>query len=81
MPTIARVGPYRVFFFSNEDLEPPHVHIERDESLAKFWLDPVDLVTRGSFPTHELNKLLKLVVEHQHEWLEKWREYHRNTQG
>jgi hypothetical protein len=36
MPAIARVGPYRVFFYSNEGLEPPHVHIQRGRSLAKF---------------------------------------------
>jgi hypothetical protein len=43
MPTIAQVGPYRVFFYSNEGHEPPHVHIERDDSVAKFWLAPVDI--------------------------------------
>jgi hypothetical protein len=39
MPPIARFGPYRVFFFSNEGREPPHIHAQRDSSLAKFWLE------------------------------------------
>lgn len=30
MPTILRDGPYRLFFYSNEGEEPPHVHVERD---------------------------------------------------
>jgi hypothetical protein len=34
MPTIARLGPYRVLFFSNEALEPPHVHMQHEKSLA-----------------------------------------------
>ena len=41
MPTVFRSGPYRFYFYSHEPNEPPHVHIDRDESSAKFWLDPV----------------------------------------
>jgi hypothetical protein len=79
MPTIARIGPYRVFFYSKEDFHPPHVHIERDDSVAKFWLDPVDLASSRDFPTHELNKLWDLVVEKQETWLQEWYERHGNT--
>ncbi|HTR38030.1 MAG TPA: DUF4160 domain-containing protein [Bryobacteraceae bacterium] len=49
MPTIARVGPYRVFFFSNEGFEPPHVHIQREQALAKFWLETVALRMQLAF--------------------------------
>jgi len=38
VPTILRDGPYRFFFFSNEGFEPPHVHVQRDRAIAKFWL-------------------------------------------
>jgi hypothetical protein len=41
VPTIERVGPFRVFFYSGDLDEPPHIHVERDDCLAKFWLDPV----------------------------------------
>jgi hypothetical protein len=56
--------------------EPPHVHISRDDAVAKFWLLPVDLANSDGFPAHELNKIRKHVVEHQQEWLEKWYEQH-----
>jgi hypothetical protein len=36
VPTVARIGPYRFFFFGNESLEPPHIHVQRDRNLAKF---------------------------------------------
>jgi hypothetical protein len=36
MPVIGREGPYRFFFYSHEPNQPPHV--QRDRSLAKFWL-------------------------------------------
>jgi hypothetical protein len=38
MPTIYRHGGYRFFFFSNEGEEPPHIHIEAQGNVAKFWL-------------------------------------------
>jgi hypothetical protein len=43
MPTVLREGPYRFFFYSHEPNEPPHVHVDRDDDSAKFWLEPVAL--------------------------------------
>ena len=43
MPTVLRSGPYRRFFYAGDGHAPPHVHVERDEGAAKFWLDPVRL--------------------------------------
>jgi hypothetical protein len=40
MPTILRHGPYRFFFYAGDADEPPHVHVERDDNKAKFWLAP-----------------------------------------
>jgi hypothetical protein len=81
MPTIARLGPYRVFFFSNEGLEPPHVHIQRERSLAKFWLQPITLALATDFSARELRQLERLVTENQQGWTEAWHEFfgHRNA--
>jgi hypothetical protein len=40
MPTIARADAYRIFFYGHEPNEPPHVHVERERSEAKLWLEP-----------------------------------------
>ena len=40
-PTVLQSGPYRFFFFSSDRNEPTHVHVKRDDKLAKFWLAPV----------------------------------------
>ena len=45
MPTILRIGSYRFFFYSNEFGEPAHIHIQRDNLLAKFWLKPIALAS------------------------------------
>ena len=38
-PTVLRVGPFRLFFFSREE-ERRHVHVAHPDGEAKFWLDP-----------------------------------------
>ena len=43
MPTVLCIGPYRFFFYAGDRNEPEHIHVERDRSNAKFWLDPVRL--------------------------------------
>jgi hypothetical protein len=48
------VGPYRVNFHSHEPSEPPHVHVDRDDESAKFWLDPVALARNHGFGPVEL---------------------------
>jgi hypothetical protein len=75
MPTILRDGPYRLFFYAGDRDEPPHVHIERDKNIAKFWLDPVRLQNSGGFGRTELNRIQKLVDENQEVLLRSWNEY------
>ncbi len=43
MPTVLRKKGYRFFFFSSDRREPPHLHVEKGEGNAKFWLDPIVL--------------------------------------
>ena len=75
MPTILRIGPYRFFFYSNENQEPAHIHIQRERMLAKFWLNPVALASSTRFSSKELRKLEQLVVDNRNVFLEAWNEY------
>lgn len=77
MPTILRNGPYRVYFYSHEPNEPPHVHIDRDEQSAKFWLDPVALARNLGFNAQELRKIERMIREHKEKLLEAWDGYFR----
>ncbi len=75
MPTILRVGSYRFFFYAGDGGEPKHVHVERDDNVAKFWLSPVRLDRSGGFSRSELLDIHKIVEEHQSEFLEVWNDY------
>ena len=75
VPTIKRIGPYRVYFHSHEPHEPPHVHADRENFSAKFWLSPVNLARNLGFSPVELRKIRGVVIEHQSEFLEAWHGY------
>ena len=76
MPTVLKISGFRFFFFSNEGEEPPHIHVERAEGYAKFWLLPdVSLAWSRLFKPRERTRLQKLVGQNQEFFLEKWDEY------
>jgi len=55
--------------------EPEHVHIERDDRVAKFWLDPVRLQRSGGFGSGELNRIQRLVEDNREDLIRSWNEY------
>ena len=75
MPTVLKVQGYRFFFFSQEGNEPPHIHVEHGDKVAKYWLNPTNLASSYGFRSHELSKMRMLVNEHNELFLEKWYEH------
>ena len=75
MPTILRKGPYRVYFFSHEANEPPHVHVDRGECTAKIWLGTLQVARNIRFPAHELSRVERLIASHRQELLDAWHGY------
>ena len=75
MPTVRVVGPYRFYFYSHEPNEPPHIHVDRDDFSAKFWIDEISLAKNFGFSQKEINVLQSLVIKHRKEFLDKWHEY------
>ena len=57
MPTVLRVSGFRFFFYSLEGSEPPHIHVEHGDNIAKFWLVPVAVAESRGFRLHELNRV------------------------
>ncbi len=64
MPTILRIDGFRFFFYSNENDEPPHVHVEKGDAEAKIWLEPKMAVGyfRG-FSSREVNGIMNITAE------------------
>lgn len=78
MPTVFRSGPYRFFFFAGDRDEPPHVHVERENNRAKFWLDPMRMQNSGGFSGIELNRISALIEANLDLLLRAWDEYFNN---
>ena len=72
MPTLLLSGPYRIFFYSGDREEPPHVHVERDRCRAKFWLQPTRLAHSRGFSRPELSRIESLVREYEEQFLMSW---------
>jgi len=66
------VGPYRIYFYSHESNEPPHVHVDRDDQSAKFWLRPITLAFNLGFSPVELRRIQRILDENENSLLERW---------
>lgn len=80
MPTVLVVDGFRFFFFSNEGFEPPHIHVEKGDGHAKWWLgESPELAYSEGFTPSQLRRLRELVVEHRDLFAGTWNEYfHRS---
>jgi len=74
MPTVLRSGPY-LSSSIRDRVEPPHVHVARDDSEAKFWLGPVRLQRNDGFRSGELQRIAALVEANEQMLLEAWHGY------
>lgn len=75
MPTVLRVKAYRFYFYSHEPNEPSHIHVDRDNLSAKFWLKPVALASNIGFSAKELRKIHSIIEKHQETLVEDWNGY------
>ena len=76
VPTILRSGPYRVYFYSHEPNEPPHVHVDRDRASCKMWLNPVALASSLGFKPAELRDIERLVNDNRAMLVRAWEEFY-----
>lgn len=75
MPAVKFVGPYRLFFYSADGAEPVHIHVEREDKIAKYWLRPVRLACGGGYSGKELIRIQKIVEDEEEDLIEAWNEY------
>jgi hypothetical protein len=74
MPTVLIKRGYRFFFYIN-DHTPPHIHIEKERSTAKFDLKNAELIKSRRFNASEIAEIRKLVVENIELFKSKWDDY------
>ena len=75
MPLVFRHNGFRFHFFSNEGdpREPVHVHVTKDGSDAKFWVQPeVNVAYNHGFPARILSELSAIIETRCNEIEEAW---------
>lgn len=71
-PTVARDGPFRLFFFSREE-ERIHVHVSHPDGEAKFWLTPaVTIATYTGLSRRQVREAQTVVEAHLEEIQNAW---------
>ena len=75
MPTILRSAGFRFFFYSNENNEPPHIHIEKGDASAKIWLQPIEIENNYGFSSREMNQIILIVQNNQSQFIDFWHDY------
>ena len=76
MPTVLILFGLRFFFYS-EDHEQMHVHVQRDNSTAKFDFsgNEVFLVYNHGLSAQDIKNAKELIEEHKEEFSNKWKAY------
>ena len=82
VPSLFRVGGYLVFFWSNENGEPIHVHIAKGKpspGATKIWLTRsggcVVANNAGRIPQSDLNELMEIISAQFFLICRKWKEH------
>lgn len=82
LPKLFTIGGYIVYFWSNEDGEPIHVHISEGKPMpnaTKIWLTKTGgciVANNGSkIPPKDLNKLLEVISAQFFIICAKWKEF------
>ena len=70
-------GEYRFSFYIN-DHHPPHIHVEKERSTAKFLIKNAELVKSKRFNASELNEIRKIILENIELFKIKWDERFTN---
>lgn len=74
MPKLFEDSGFTFRFFAADLDEPIHVHIEKDNSAAKFWVNPVVCAVDGGFNRRELRQIAQIIAARQLEIVAKWHE-------
>jgi hypothetical protein len=78
MPTVFRYNGFRFFFYANEGTprEPVHIHVEKNDVEAKFWLRPdVRVAYNDGYDARTLRELLEIVELNRLQIERAWNEF------
>jgi hypothetical protein len=84
LPSLFQIGKYKVFFWSDENHEPIHVHVcvgKPSPNATKFWLTSrgkcILAHNAGRIPEYDLNELMEFISAQYFLICRVWKSHHR----
>lgn len=84
MPQLLRIGPYILYFWSNESepLEPVHVHVAEGKAVSnatKIWITGTGKAllcnNNSQIPERILNRIMRVVEANSAEFIQVWTDH------
>ena len=73
MPTILNENGFRFFFYSSDQNEPAHIHIEKGDAEGKIWLEPkLRIAYMHGFTNAETKQITVIVFEQFDHFKKQW---------
>lgn len=82
MPTVLYIYGWRLYFYSNEGMEPIHIHAEKGDMECKYWLDIREIQINEAF-AHNLTpsarrEIKKIIYQHFDIIVNAWEKYFKS---
>ena len=81
MPTVIFLFGWRYFFYSDEGSEPLHIHCEKGEKEAKFWLDvktrAITLAFAHNMSAKDMRDVKRVIGQYFDELLKAWKNHQK----
>jgi len=85
MPTILTLLGWRFFFYANERNEPIHVHCQKAEAEAKYWIDAesFEVIEAHSYNMSPADKRIvrRIIFEHFDYIVSEWNKWQETKDG
>lgn len=64
-PRALLIDGYDYFFYSREE-KRKHIHVEKGDKEAKFWMEPrIEITYNLGFTTKEIKEILKTIIQYE----------------
>ena len=74
MPTLFVFFGFRFLFYSN-DHEPVHIHIVKDDCVAKYNVNPIQQVYNHGYKKREIALIESIIEENQDVIIDRWKTF------
>ena len=84
MPTILYIRGWRLFFYTNERNEPPHIHARKGDAECKYWLHKstfdIEMVYEYNMSPADRRTIRQIIFEHFDYLVSEYEALHRRME-